>query len=82
MSYFHPKDMDPEQPRIPGLSSLRTFRSYYSLHHCQSKLERWLEDLDFMSLAQADQSVDRSSAPIIEIRGDTAVYDRDGHSRA
>ncbi len=28
MTYFHPRDFDPEQPIVPGLSPIRRFKSY------------------------------------------------------
>ena len=31
MTYFHPRDFDPNQPILEGLSLKRKFKSYYNL---------------------------------------------------
>lgn len=44
MFYFHPWEVDPEQPRPVGLSAKTRFRHYVNLQHMQGKLERLLKD--------------------------------------
>ena len=39
MTYFHPRDFDEEQPKIPGLSGLRHFKSYYGIRRCLANLD-------------------------------------------
>jgi len=67
MSYFHPRDFDPTQPRLPGLSPLRHFMTYSGLQHTQSKLNQWLNDFDFIDLDTAIKKVDWSNAPIYKV---------------
>ncbi|WP_420149230.1 polysaccharide deacetylase family protein [Spirosoma sp.] len=57
MTYFHPRDFDPGQPMIPGLSRARQFKSYYGLKNCLPKLRQLLIDFPFVDLAQAEQAV-------------------------
>lgn len=57
MSYFHPRDFDYEQPMIPGLSKFRKFKSYVGLKQCRPKLEKWLNDFNFIDLAKADSLI-------------------------
>lgn len=38
--YFHPWEIDPEQPRIPGVSMKTKFRHYVNLDRMQRRLER------------------------------------------
>jgi peptidoglycan-N-acetylglucosamine deacetylase len=57
MSYFHPRDFDFQQPLIPGLTMQRRLKSYVGLKNCQSKLEKWLDDFDFVDIEQANQSI-------------------------
>jgi len=64
MSYFHPRDFDPCQPRLPGLSLIRHFMTYYGLKHTQSKLHQWLTDFDFIDLDTAIQKIDWTTVPI------------------
>ena len=44
MFYFHPWEVDPDQPRPAGLSAKTRFRHYVNLQHMQGKLERLLKD--------------------------------------
>jgi len=68
MTYFHPRDFDAEQPVIQELSRVRKFKSYYGLSHTQKKLENYLKDFQFISLKQAEQKIDWSQAPIIQMQ--------------
>jgi len=58
MTYFHPRDFDPEQPMIEELNAIRRFKSYHGLSSSLSKLERLIQDFDFISLNQADKMID------------------------
>jgi hypothetical protein len=40
--YIHPREIDPEHPRLP-MSRLRAFKSYVGLRTTQTKVERILE---------------------------------------
>lgn len=42
--YFHPWEIDAEQPRIPGIDSRTRFRHYLNLARTQSRLRRLLRD--------------------------------------
>ncbi len=42
--YFHPWELDPEQPRIPGLSLKTRFRHYVNLGQMQDRLSAVLRD--------------------------------------
>ena len=67
MTYFHPRDFDSKQPFVPGLSPSRLFKSYVGIKNCKPKLERWLNDFDFVDLNHADQSIIWNQVPIIKI---------------
>ena len=41
--YFHPWEIDPDQPRIPGLGRRTRFRHYTNLSRMEGRLERVLE---------------------------------------
>ena len=45
--YLHPWEMDPEQPRVQGLSWSKRFRHYNSLPKTQERMERLLDDFSF-----------------------------------
>ena len=67
MTYFHPRDFDPDQPMIPGLSRVRRFKSYVGLKTALAKLEALIEQHDFISLDMADKSLDWGHLPKISV---------------
>ncbi|MDA7891618.1 polysaccharide deacetylase family protein [Akkermansiaceae bacterium] len=67
MTYFHPRDFDPGQPMIPGLSLARRFKSYYGLRGAQKKLESLLDSYDFISLADAEKTIDWTNVPTVSL---------------
>ncbi|KEZ77858.1 polysaccharide deacetylase [Salinisphaera hydrothermalis C41B8] len=42
--YFHPWEIDPEQPRVPGLDAKRRFRHYLNIDRVEPRLRRLLTD--------------------------------------
>ena len=67
MTYFHPRDMDGDQPMIPGLSLARKFKSYYGLRRCEGKLIKFIRDYKFISLGEASDITNWDNVPQIEI---------------
>ena len=65
MTYFHPRDFDPDQPIINELSCARKFKSYVGLSGSFNKLQKYLEDFEFMSIEQANLLVNWNNAPRI-----------------
>jgi len=47
MFYFHPWEVDHEQPRLQGLSAKTRFRHYVNLKHMQGRLRRLLKDFEW-----------------------------------
>ncbi|MGD8631861.1 MAG: DUF3473 domain-containing protein [Gammaproteobacteria bacterium] len=45
--YFHPWEIDPEQPRQAGISGKTRFRHYLNLGRMQARVERLLEDFSW-----------------------------------
>ena len=54
MTYFHPRDFDPNQPMIKDLSASRKFKSYVGLKSCYSKLFNLSKETKFLDLETAD----------------------------
>lgn len=67
MSYFHPRDFDPEQPVIDGLSSFRRFKSYVGLKTCKPKLQKWLSEFHFIDIQEAIHMVDWGATKRVEL---------------
>ncbi len=67
MSYFHPRDFDPNQPMINSLSLLRKFKSYVGLKNTKKKLNKWLVDFDFVDIKSADKIIDWNTSKNIQL---------------
>ncbi|MBM2294572.1 polysaccharide deacetylase family protein [Sulfitobacter pseudonitzschiae] len=65
MTYFHPRDFDPEQPIVPGLGPVRQFKSYVGLGTSLARLERLADKIDFISIGEAIIRTDWSSVPLL-----------------
>jgi polysaccharide deacetylase family protein (PEP-CTERM system associated) len=67
MTYFHPRDFDPDQPVIEELSLSRRFKSYVGLKSAEKKFDNFLHDFDFIDIAKADLLIDWSKAPKVQL---------------
>jgi polysaccharide deacetylase family protein (PEP-CTERM system associated) len=59
MFYFHPWELDPEQPRIEGLGAGAKFRHYVNLQHMAPRLRRLLADFRWDRVDRAFLEADR-----------------------
>jgi polysaccharide deacetylase family protein (PEP-CTERM system associated) len=50
--YFHPWELDPEQPRVPGTSLKTRFRHYVNLHRTEPRLRSLLRDFSWRRVDQ------------------------------
>ncbi|WP_196138889.1 XrtA system polysaccharide deacetylase [Aliikangiella sp. G2MR2-5] len=50
--YIHPWEVDPEQPKVAGLSKFSKFRHYNNLEKCEQRLERLMSDFRFTTMEQ------------------------------
>ena len=67
MTYFHPRDFDPNQPMIKELSLFRKFKSYIGLKSSLNKLERWVNDFKFVDLKEADSKINWSKVKRVNL---------------
>ena len=67
MTYFHPRDFDFNQPMINDLSKIRKFKSYYGLKNAFEKLEKLINDFDFVDLRDANKNFNWEKSEIINI---------------
>ena len=63
MTYFHPRDFDPNQPVIPGLGLVRKFKSYVGLGRSLARLERLAGQVNFMSIGDAVGAINWNAVP-------------------
>ncbi len=67
VTYFHPRDIDADQPLLQGLSLSRRFKSYVGLQGGYAKLSKLLSDFRFVNLSNAVSKVDWGKADIITL---------------
>ena len=67
MTYFHPRDFEPNQPYLPGLGPIRRFKSYYGLARAESKLRAILREFPFENVAAAEEKVNWAEAPLVRV---------------
>jgi len=67
MTYFHPRDFDKDQPMISDLSLVRRFKSYYGLGSALSKLERLIDDFEFIDIDEVDKRINWELAKNVEL---------------
>ena len=67
MTYFHPRDFDLGQPVIRGLSTVRKFKAYYGINAAFEKLEKLLNEFEFIDLSEANKRILWESTPVIKV---------------
>lgn len=67
--YFHPWEIDPGQPRIPGISSKTRFRHYVNISRTEARLQQLLKDFRwgrmdqiFLGVAEQPQTLQAATA--------------------
>ena len=67
MTYFHPRDFDPQQPVIQELRLVRKFKSYYGLGSALEKLENLMGSHPFIDLQSAESMINWSEAQVVKL---------------
>jgi len=67
MTYFHPRDFDPDQPNIKGLPLNRKFKSYVGLKSALSKLDKYLTDFSFIDIGTAEKEIDWNNVKTFDL---------------
>lgn len=67
MTYFHPRDFDPDQPVIQALPLARKFKSYVGLSTSFLKFQKLLNDFEFLSVIEANENIDWEKTRVIKL---------------
>lgn len=59
--YFHPWEIDPDQPRIEGASLLSKFRHYINLSRMETKIVKLLKDYKWQTISRTYDIVKEQS---------------------
>jgi polysaccharide deacetylase family protein (PEP-CTERM system associated) len=65
MSYFHPRDFDPDQPTVEGLSLLRRLKARVGLRSAFVRFRSLLDEFEFVNVREAVGQIDWRTAPIL-----------------
>jgi peptidoglycan-N-acetylglucosamine deacetylase len=66
MTYFHPRDFDPEQPRLNNLNPIKYFKTYIGLSGAKNKICSLLRDFSFTNVSEASNSIDWNLMEIVK----------------
>lgn len=67
MTYFHPRDFDPDQPVLPNLSLYRRFKSYYGLARAENKFRQISKQTGFESLEEFVSKLHWDSLELVDL---------------
>jgi len=68
ITYFHPRDFDPTQPRINDIPILRKIKFYYGLNNSFEKFKKLLKKYKFISIGMADELINWNEVPIRKLK--------------
>jgi hypothetical protein len=74
MTYFHPRDFDPDQPVISDLNSIRKIKSYYGLSSSLEKLSGLIKKFKFLALDEAEASINWNNTKKIHISDSYKIF--------
>jgi polysaccharide deacetylase family protein (PEP-CTERM system associated) len=67
MFYFHPRDFDPQQPRVPCRNPVRKWKLYQHLHTTYPKLDRMLGQIKTIPIYEARKQVDWTKVSVYDL---------------
>lgn len=67
MSYLHPSDFDPDQPKMDHLPLWNRWKNSVGLKGAYDKFSRYLSDFDFINVEVADKMIDWSDVPVVRL---------------
>ena len=67
MTYFHPREFDPDTPKVESLPLMRKFKTYVNVKGNFNKWKRLMDDFSFVNVEIADKAIDWARARIIEL---------------
>jgi hypothetical protein len=68
--YFHPWEIDPQQPRVPGVSSKNRVRHYLNLSRTVPRLEQLMRDFRFDRMDRVFLADGHADYPVVALQAD------------
>lgn len=66
--YFHPWEVDPQQPRVPGVALKNRVRHYLNLTRTLSRVDRLVQDFHFDRMDRVFLDRGDANYPVVELR--------------
>lgn len=67
MTYFHPREFDPNSPKVKSLPLKRKFKTYVNVAGNFEKWQQLMTDFGFVNVAEADKLIDWAEVRTIEV---------------
>ena len=67
MTYFHPRDFDPNQPVLSGLPLIRKLKSYCGVKKSFERFNKIIKRHNFIDISTAEKIIDWDKVPLITI---------------
>lgn len=67
MSYLHPSDFDPDQPKMDYLPAWNRWKNNVGLKGAYRKFCHYLKDFDFINIEAADKLIDWENARVVKL---------------
>jgi polysaccharide deacetylase family protein (PEP-CTERM system associated) len=68
--YFHPWEIDPQQPRVPGVSRKNRVRHYLNLSRTVPRLEQLMRDFRFDRMDRVFLADGHADYPVVALQAD------------
>ncbi|WP_329743193.1 XrtA system polysaccharide deacetylase [Dyella sp. A6] len=68
--YFHPWEVDPGQPRVPGVTRKNQVRHYLNLDRMAARVERLVQDFQFDRMDRVFPAPEHADYPVVELQAD------------
>ena len=76
--YIHPWEIDPGQPRVPGIRATNSFRQRVNLHRCEERFAALVRDFEWMPICDLIDSWNIGHGTA-EVSSDRTADDFDDH---
>lgn len=67
ITYFHPRDFDPDQPVLNRMRILRKFKIYRGLKKSLKRFNEIIQRYNFVNISEAERIIDWSEAPLVSV---------------
>ncbi|NII11171.1 XrtA system polysaccharide deacetylase [Oleiagrimonas sp. C23AA] len=80
--YFHPWEVDPDQPRVPGVTTKNRVRHYLNLARTAPRIEQLVRDFRFDRMDKVFLAPGHADYPVVTLQPDAPTAHQGGISHA